>query len=392
MTRRDKPSCVDTPPTSSAAASGCQLIGDSPAMHEIRCMVARLGSGDAKILITGESGVGKDVVARHVHALSRRAEHPMIAVNCAGVTESLLEAELFGHVKGSFTGAFRDKIGKLQAAHRGTIFLDEVGEMSSRMQALLLRFLESGEIQPVGSDGAPRLVDVRVIAATNRDLMALVAEGRFREDLVYRLNVIHIEVPPLRERRSDIPALIAFLCRRAGKALTFSVDAQRALQVYHWPGNVRELQNTIERLIWTVSGGECQVADLPRPIRLNAGAAPSVTPARERRRQIADHLYDGLVTAQYSFWSQVYPLFLQRDITRHDLRTLVGRGLVTTCGNYRALLTLFGMPQNDYKRFQNFLAAHGCRVDFRTFRGRTQSDAARVPAVEELVKPELRAP
>jgi DNA-binding NtrC family response regulator len=217
-----------------------------------------------------------------------------------------------------------------------------------------------------------------------------VAEGRFREDLVYRLNVVHIEVPPLRERRSDIPALIAYLCTRAGKSLKFSVEAQRALQVYHWPGNVRELNNAIERLVWTVSG-ECQVADLPRAVRMSAGAPPSVTPARERRRQTADHLYDGLVTGQYNFWTHVHPLFLQRDITRHDLRTLVRRGLNTTCGNYRALLTLFGMPQDDYKKFLNFLAAHDCRVDFRSFRERTPVDGVPAAPIAALLPAELRA-
>src|SRR5690349_3024198 len=189
-----------------ADRSGLELCV-SPAMAEVLRLVQRAASGDAKVLITGESGVGKDLVARALHAASARRQGPYVAVNCAGLTETLLESELFGHVKGSFTGAYRDKIGKLQQAHRGTLFLDEVGEMSLRMQALLLRFLEQGEIQQVGSDGHARRLDVRVIAATNRNLAERVAAGEFREDLLYRLRVIHIHVPPLRERRADVRAL-----------------------------------------------------------------------------------------------------------------------------------------------------------------------------------------
>ncbi len=157
----------------------------------------RAGASDAKVLITGESGVGKDLIARHLHRCSARANQPFVAVNCAGLAETLLESELFGHEKGSFTGAFRTKPGKLQLAHRGTLFLDEAGEMSLRMQALLLRFLEDGELQVVGGDSTATKVDVRVVAATNRHLPDLIAAGQFREDLLYRLRVIHLEVPPL---------------------------------------------------------------------------------------------------------------------------------------------------------------------------------------------------
>ena len=173
-------------------------------MTELLSMAERAAQSPAKVLITGESGVGKDLVARFIHSQSPRQSGPFVAVNCAGLTETLLESELFGHVKGSFTGAYRDKRGKIQLAHRGTLFLDEVGEMSLRMQALLLRFLENGEIQAVGSDQSRTRVDVRVVAATNRDLGDLVAAGQFREDLLYRLRVIHLHVPPLRERPEDI--------------------------------------------------------------------------------------------------------------------------------------------------------------------------------------------
>ena len=184
------------------------VVVASAAMTDLLAMAARAAESPAKVLITGESGVGKDVVARYIHSRSSRRLAPFVAVNVAGVTETLLESELFGHVKGSFTGAYRDKRGKLQLAHRGTLFLDEVGEMSLRMQALLLRFLENGEIQAVGSDETQARVDVRVIAATNRNLNDLVAAGQFREDLLYRLRVIHLHVPPLRERTEDVQALM----------------------------------------------------------------------------------------------------------------------------------------------------------------------------------------
>jgi DNA-binding NtrC family response regulator len=286
-------------------------------------------------------------------------------VNCAALTDSLLESELFGHMKGSFTGAYRDKPGKLQAAHRGTIFLDEVGEMSLRMQALLLRFLENGEIQSVGSDGHATRVDVRVIAATNRNLPELIAAGQFREDLMYRLRVIHLEVPPLRERREDIRPLVHYFAQRMGRPVEFTEAAMQVLVRHRWPGNVRELHNVVEQAVLMTDRDFVDADQLPAAVR---NAAPLLVPARERRRQVADELYNAVVTAGYSFWDHIYPLFLSRDITRHDMRELVRRGLATTRGNYRALLKLFGMAPNDYKRFLNFLAAHDCRADFREFR------------------------
>ncbi|MGH9408582.1 MAG: sigma 54-interacting transcriptional regulator, partial [Vicinamibacterales bacterium] len=182
------------------------LIGTSDAIRKAEEDIASAAPSSAKVLITGETGVGKEVVARLIHGRSARRLCPMVTVNCAGVPDTLLESELFGHDRGSFTGAYRDKPGLLEAAGNGTVFLDEVGEMSARMQAVLLRFLETGELQRVGTNRAQTRVDVRVIAATNRDLLAQVASGAFREDLYYRLNVIRIAMPPLRERREDVPA------------------------------------------------------------------------------------------------------------------------------------------------------------------------------------------
>jgi transcriptional regulator with PAS, ATPase and Fis domain len=338
----------------------------SRAMTDLLAMAARAAESPAKVLITGESGVGKDVVARYIHSQSSRRLAAFVAVNCAGVTETLLESELFGHVKGSFTGAYRDKRGKLQLAHRGTLFLDEVGEMSLRMQALLLRFLENGEIQSVGSDQSQARVDVRVVAATNRNLSDLVAAGQFREDLLYRLRVIHLHVPPLRERPEDVEALMRHFLARAGRELTFTDDALRAFLRYRWPGNVRELLNVVEQLVWLSASGVVGVEHLPVSMRSGPGL---MMPVDDRRRQVADELYDALVKQGASFWEHVYPMFLARDITRHDLRELVRRGLRESRGRYKSLLTLFGMSSRDYRRFMNFLAAHECGVGFREFRG-----------------------
>src|SRR5688572_19700914 len=234
----------DSQAVSVLAASGAvPFIVASAPMAALVEAADRAAFSDGKVLITGESGVGKDLIARRIHSQSRRAGLVFVPVNCAGLTESLLESELFGHVKGSFTGAYRDKMGKLQAAHRGTIFLDEVGEMSLRMQAMLLRFLESGEIQAVGADGHASRVDVRVIAATNRNLPELIATGQFRDDLMYRLRVIHLEVPPLRDRREDIRPLVMHFAGRTGRSVTFTDEALHLLVRHRWPGNVRELHN-----------------------------------------------------------------------------------------------------------------------------------------------------
>ena len=250
-----------------------RIVTASQAMSDVVRLAARAGASDAKVLITGETGVGKDLIARHIHASSRRAQAAFVAVNCAGLTETLLESELFGHVRGSFSGAYRDKAGQLQMAHRGTLFLDEVGEMSLRMQALLLRFLENGEIQPVGADHARTTVDVRVIAATHRNLKEGVAAGEFREDLLYRLRVISLSVPPLRDRPEDIPALVESFVARFGRQATVSPAAMQVLLTHRWPGNVRELQNVIEETLALSSTDVIEPADLPHSLAAHADHA-----------------------------------------------------------------------------------------------------------------------
>src|SRR5262245_61343004 len=247
--------------------SADELIGASAIMQGIRAEIECAARSDAKVLLTGESGAGKDIVARMIHKHSRRGHTPLVAINCVSVPDSLLEAEFFGFTKGSFTGAYRDRMGLLEMAHRGTVFLDEVCEMSTRMQALLLRFLESGEIQRVGSDRVDSRIDVRVIAATNRDPIELVESKTFRADLYYRLNVIEIKVPPLRQHKADIPELVdAFLSRYAERhdvsRPTIARDAMESLVDYDWPGNVRQLKNVAERLIVRSRGNTITIDDL----------------------------------------------------------------------------------------------------------------------------------
>jgi transcriptional regulator with PAS, ATPase and Fis domain len=426
-----------------------QLIGSSKAISDLKAEVERVARSDAKVLITGESGSGKEVVARAINDTSARAK-TFVPVNCAGIPETLLESELFGHVKGSFTGAYRDKPGKLEMADHGTIFLDEIGEMTLRMQGLLLRFLETGEIQKVGAERVVRATDVRVMSATNRSLRELITLGQFREDLFYRINVIHIEVPPLRERREDIQLLIDFFLARFtgsrsldavatrsmnggfdetddlqdmeelggearglfepgarnGSARDFTAAATAengngvrtanlaasgvatgngsvngvnshspvraiskmamdALSEYSWPGNVRQVENVVERLVVTGRREIVQLEDLPHEIRNPSGPG---RPGRERRRTVADELFKKLVDERESFWNLVYPLYMNREITRANVRDLVHKGLEEARGNYKIVLRLFNMDATDYKRFLNFLRKHDCQLPFKEYR------------------------
>jgi DNA-binding NtrC family response regulator len=447
-----------------------QLIGTSQAITDLKAEVERVSCSDAKVLITGESGSGKEVVARSINDASARAK-VFVPVNCAGIPETLLESELFGHVKGSFTGAYRDKPGKLEMADHGTIFLDEIGEMTLRMQGLLLRYLETGEIQKVGAERTVRATDVRVMAATNRSLRDMIQLGQFREDLFYRINVIHIEVPPLRERREDIPMLVDyFLARFTGQRSTEAALAARvenltrgvphgledlrvpgmdelaeearglyppssygnshgngsgngsaaalsedpailsnngngsgngfrntplaasgmamgngsangvnshspvraiskmamdALCDYSWPGNVRQVENVVERLVVTGRREVVLLEDLPLEIRTPMTGGRQ---GRERRRTVADELFKKLVEERGSFWNVVYPLYMNREITRANVRDLVHKGLEEARGNYKIVLRLFNMDAADYKRFLNFLRKHECQLPFKEYR------------------------
>jgi two-component system response regulator AtoC len=347
------------------------LVGKSAVMIDLKEEIERVARSDAKVLITGESGTGKELVANAIHNSSGRAQRPFVAVNCAGLPETLLESELFGHVKGSFTGAYRDKPGKLELAAQGTMFLDEIGEMTLRMQGLLLRFLETGEIQKVGTDRAIGRVDVRVVAATNRNLRDMIAQGTFREDLFYRLNVIHLTVPPLRDRRDDIPGLVEHFMRYftrsdAHVVRNISQSAMEVLVLHSWPGNVRELENVIERLSVTGRNETISLEDLPLDLR--AQQSVNARPRKERRRTVVDDLYKKLVDDRESFWSAVYPLYMQREITKSNVRDLVRKGLEESRGNYKIVARLFNLEPTDYKRFLNFLRKHECQLPFKEYR------------------------
>jgi DNA-binding NtrC family response regulator len=247
------------------------LLGASAKMQRLLRLVARVAPTDSTVLVLGESGTGKELVARSLHLLSRRAQGPFVAVNVGALPESLVESELFGHARGSFTGAAVERAGLVEEADRGTLFLDEIGDMPLPAQVKLLRTLESGEVRRVG-ENVTRMVDVRVVAATHRDLQALIQSGRFREDLYYRLNVVQIELPPLRERREDIGLLSSYFLDRAARRqgrepLAFSAAAMALLGKYDYPGNVRELENAIEHAVTLADGDLIAPADLPGAIR-----------------------------------------------------------------------------------------------------------------------------
>jgi Nif-specific regulatory protein len=250
-----------------ALSGGSKLIGDSPAMQTVRSLVSKAAPTSSTVLITGESGTGKELVARGIHAGSKRSSKPFLAINCAALTETLLESELFGHEKGAFTGAVAARKGKLEEANEGTVFLDEVGEMAAGLQAKLLRVLQERELERVGGNKTIK-VDIRLIAATNRDLPAMVRTGTFRQDLYYRLNVITIHTPPLRDRRSDISTLALYFIQKhapqIGRQIRgISRDALECLLRYDWPGNVRELENAIERALVLGCAEDIQREDLP---------------------------------------------------------------------------------------------------------------------------------
>ena len=247
------------------------LIGEHTLIEKITLLVKKVATTDATVLIMGESGTGKELVARAIHASSPRADRPFIPVNCGAIPAELLESEMFGHERGAFTGAIGQRAGMFQLANGGTIFLDEVGEMSATLQVKLLRVLQDREVRPVGADRVLK-VDVRVIAASNKELAAEVEAGNFREDLFYRLQVIPIVMPPLRERRSDIPLLVRHFLekhnrKRPGRPAEISEEAMVHLWEYDWPGNVRELENLLERLVILSEDGRIEVEHLPPSIR-----------------------------------------------------------------------------------------------------------------------------
>src|SRR5262245_61415103 len=325
------------------------LIGESPAIQSLRQEIDAAARTDAKVLVLGETGAGKEVVARLIHEQSMRAARTFVAVNCSGIPETLLESELFGHARGSFTGAYRDKPGLVRQADRGTLFLDELGEMSLRMQSVLLRFAETGEVQTIGVDGVTARADVRLITATNRDLRERISSGLFREELYFRLNIIQIRVPPLRERPGDVMLLLTHYLRSASDTHRMTcpeltASAEQLLTSYHWPGNVRELKNLAERLVVRDWSRPLSPDDLPLEIRgitpartIPAAASAPDTPALPHRNDrgsvVADRLWERLANGE-DFWAVVHQPFKAHELTRDDLAALIHRGLEYTRGSY----------------------------------------------------------
>jgi two-component system nitrogen regulation response regulator NtrX len=275
------------------------LIGQGGAMQQVRALIARVAPTEARVLITGESGTGKELVAAAIHSASRRRARAFVTVNCAAIPRDLVESEMFGHERGAFTGATERRMGRFELAHGGTLFLDEVGDLSQEAQAKLLRTLETGELQRIGAETTTR-IDARVVAATNRQLGDAVHNGHFREDLFFRLNVFPLELPPLRERLEDLPALVSHLAERVrpGHAVTFTDAALAALAAYSWPGNVRELANLVERLS-ILSGPVIEAAAVRQVLRGGTTPVPFNAPSALLGRSLTEALDEferGLIT------------------------------------------------------------------------------------------------
>jgi transcriptional regulator with PAS, ATPase and Fis domain len=359
------------------------LLGQNPAIDTLRTEIARAARTQAQVLIVGETGVGKEIVARLIHDQGPRARAAFVTVNCSGVPETLLESELFGHTRGSFTGAFTDTPGLVRQAHRGTLFLDELGEMSLRMQAVLLRFAETGEARQIGAVGdtiSP--VKARIIAATNRNLRACIQEGRFREDLYYRLNVVQIDVPPLRARGDDVVLLFEYYLETFATALNFAIPsitdhAAELLLAYHWPGNVRELRNVAERVVvenhsvLTVDCLPAEIRDLTDArVLLNDGRRHPFDNNRwhaDAAQDRVDAIWDRLGAGE-DFWTAVHRPFKARELCRSELSSLIDRGLRETGGSYKRLLRLFNIQPDHYKRFHAFLYQQKCNLPVHSYR------------------------
>jgi len=344
---------------------GGTFVGHSAAAHRLEEQIDLASRSDAKVLITGESGSGKELTARMLHARSARRNGPFIAINCAAVADSLLESELFGHVRGSFTDAYRDRPGLLELAHGGTLMLDEIGEMTMRMQSLLLRFLESGEIQRVGDTRPVLHRDVRVIAATNADLQAAIRSSAFRADLFYRLNVLSIAVPPLRDRHEDVPLLLdhfleAESARHKMPRRRLAPSAAAAVVEYPWPGNARELRNVAERLVMRNDARDVERDDLPAEVLAPTAAIDAALDAASARRVFADAMFDRMLNNRESFWAVVYDRFMSHDVTREEVVLVVRRGLERTRGSFNALMPLFNLDADDLRAFLSFLRKHQC--------------------------------
>ena len=341
------------------------LLGHSHAFCRLRESLSRVVAGEGPVLLRGERGAGRALVARAIHLSSTRARGPFMVVSCAGTPETLIETELFGCVKGAVVGASRDRLGLLDAAHGGSLFLEDLDQMSPRTQSLLVRFLETGEVYKVGALGTGTPADVRILASVTVSAGSDHGQGPgvIRADLRSHFMAAELAVPALRERPDDIPILADYFARAAAGRMglpltTFTSQAHSALESYTWPGNVAELKRVVERLVADARFGEVRAEDLPVGIRprllLAAGA--------RRRRTVAESLFRRLVAGGESFWTCVYPLFMRREITRMDVRDLVRRGMESVEGSEEALMRLFNMPLADRSRFDRFLRRYQCEA------------------------------
>ncbi|HEX7315094.1 MAG TPA: sigma-54 dependent transcriptional regulator [Pyrinomonadaceae bacterium] len=350
--KRERPGTTGELPPVPVYTSDIDLVGVSSGFVEVMKMVGRVAATNLPVLITGESGTGKEVVARAIHCRSTRAEGPFVAVNCGAVPSELIESELFGHVRGAFTGAERDRRGLLQEADSGTILLDEITETTPAFQVKLLRALQEGEIRRVGSNHTIR-VDARVIAATNRDVEREVKEGRFRQDLFYRLNAVTLHLPPLRERREDIMPMARYFAERAcrvGEPVSFSRDAVRALVTYDWPGNIRELENAIIRAV-ALCDRLIRPEDLPERVREADAAAHALTQPAHDAPTHEEHAHDAAPPSAVND-----PLVSLSELEgRHIARVLAHTG-----GNKQAAARLLGI---DRTTLQRMIKRHGLDVN-----------------------------
>ncbi|HEY2381002.1 MAG TPA: sigma-54 dependent transcriptional regulator [Terriglobia bacterium] len=321
------------------------MIGQSSVMQTLRERVKAAARVSGSVLVTGESGTGKELVARSIHDHSERSGGKFVAVDCGALPDDLIESELFGHKRGAFTTALADKPGLFEEANGGTLFLDEIANTSRRFQAKLLRVLQDRQLRRVG-DLILRKLDLRVIAATNCDLMTMVRTGGFREDLYYRLSVFPIQVPPLRRRLDDVPLLVEHVLR-GRKAITD--EAMEKLAGYRFPGNIRELENIVEAAVCVAVGDV---------IELEHVALPAET----------FHTWQTEEIILGNFWDTVARPYSERLITKGQLEHLIRQGLERTRGSYKKMLPLFRIPESDYKRFMDFLRRHHCHPDYRAFR------------------------
>ena len=340
------------------------LVGRSSALLEVQKRLTRFVRIESPVLLTGESGVGKELFAKSLYLLSRRCGRPFLSINCAQYqNEELLVSEIFGHKKGSFTGAITDHPGLFDAADDGILFLDEVGELSPRAQAMLLRALSEGEIKPLGGTRVTK-VNVRVVAATNRPLRSMVSSNTFREDLYYRLHYFHIEIPPIRARDDDWRLLADHFLTRSNSTYAdskrFSEPSLSLLEAYDWPGNVREIQSIVDVGFCLSEGPTIEPHDIQYALDSTFSGASETA---KRGEMIVDEAYQLMLEEGRDFWHVVREPFLDREMNRSEVRAIVKRGLTDSRGSYKRLLEIFRVEQDDYLKFMDFLRHHRLKPD-----------------------------